>query len=69
MVCFEERIERCCAALRDELRALNREVEDRVQGQLWMATTNLQANMRYQYLEGHGPRRTTFTEDQPMVPR
>ena len=69
MVCFEERIERCCEDLRVELRRLNTEVQDRVAGQLHRAVSNLSANIRYQFLESHGPRRKTVTTSKPLFPR
>lgn len=68
-VCFEERIERCCSALRDELRQLNKRIEDKVQSQLQLAVNNLAANIRYQFLESHGPRRQRVTHQEPLVPR
>ena len=68
-MCFEERIERCCSSLREELRQLNREIEDRVQCQLQRAIDNLAANMRYQFLEAHGPRRRKVTAQEPIVSR
>ena len=69
MVCFEERIERCCKDLREELRRLNAEVQDRVTGQLHRAVSNLAANIRYQFLEGHGPKKKRVTVDDPLFPR
>ena len=66
---FEERIERCCEALREELRASNRRTEDRVNAQLQKAVNNLAANIHYQFLEGHGPRRTRVTASEPLVER
>lgn len=69
IVCFEERIEQCCGALREELRAINRRTEERVQHQLQKAVNNLAANIRYQFLEGHGPRRRRVTHNEPLVPR
>ena len=68
-MCFEERIERCCQDLREELRRLNAEVQDRVMGQLHRAVNNLAANIRYQFLEHHGPRRKKVTVDDPLFPR
>ncbi len=67
--CFEERIERCCKDLREELRVLNAEVQDKVMGQLHHAVNNLAANTRYQFLEGHGPRRHRVTHEEPLFPR
>lgn len=68
-MCFEERIERCCEDLRAELRHLNAEVRDRVTGQFHRAVSNLAANIRYQFLEGHGPRRKRVTVDEPLFPK
>lgn len=68
-MCFEERIERCCEDLREELRRLNAEVQDRVTGQLQRAVSNLAANMRYQFLEAHGPKRRKITVEEPLFPR
>ena len=69
IVCFEERIEQCCTALREELRSFNRRTEDFVHSQLQKAVNNLAANIRYQFLEGHGPRRKRVTHSEPLVPR
>ena len=69
IVVFEERIERCCQDLREELKRLNREIEGHVQDQLQMAVSNLAANIRYEFLEGHGPKRRRFTSTEPLFPR
>lgn len=69
LVCFEERIEHCCADLRVELQRLNAELQDRVMGQLHHAVNNLAANIRYQFLEGHGPRRKKVTVEDSLFPR
>lgn len=69
VVCFEERIEHCCSALREELRQLNQEAENKVRSQLELAVRNLSANIRYQFLEPHGPCRERVTVDEPLVPR
>ena len=66
---FEERIERCCQDLREELKRLNREIENHVKDQLQMAVANLAANIRYQFLEGHGPQRKKVTKSEPLFPR
>ena len=52
-----------------ELRRLNAEVQDRVTGQLHRAVNNLAANIRYQFLEHHGPRRRNVTIDEPLFTR
>ena len=62
-------MERCCGELREELNILNAEVQDRVAGQLHHMVSNLLANTRYQFLEGHGPRRHKVTVDNPVFPR
>lgn len=69
IVVFEERIERCCQDLREELRRMNHEIERRVQDQLQMAINNLAANIRYQFLESHGPQRKRVTSKEPLFPR
>lgn len=68
-MCFEERIEQCCAALREELRTINKHTEDHVRSQLHRAVNNVAAHIRYEFLEGHGPRRGRVTHNQPLVPR
>ena len=68
-MCFEERIERCCADLRGELTAINRRSEEHVKAQLQKAVNNAAAHIRYEFLESHGPRRKTVTHDHPLVPR
>ena len=69
VVCFEERIEHCCSALREELRQLNQEAQSRVHSQLELAVRNLSATIRYQFLEPHGPCRRRVTVDELLVPR
>ena len=68
-VCFEERLERCCTELRHELRRLNSEIEHHVRFQCHKAADNIAANIRYQFLEHHGPRRTHITLEEPFTPR
>ena len=67
--CFEDRIEQCCAALKDDLRRLNDDVYRRVWGQLDGAVSNLSNHIRYQFLEHHGPQRQLITIDQSLFPR
>ena len=67
-MCFEERIEQCCMLLRNELRHLNSEIEERTKHSLRVAVNNIAANMRYQFLESHGPRRTHITLQEPFTP-
>lgn len=55
--------------LRAELRRLNEEVEHRVRNQLYKAVDNLSANMRYEFLEHHGPRRSKITASEPFIGR
>jgi glycogen debranching enzyme len=69
VMCFEERIERCCADLRGELTAINRRAEEHVRSQLQKAVNNVAAHIRYEFLESHGPQRRTVTHDHPLVPR
>lgn len=69
VIIFEERIERCCSALREELRQHNLEIEGRVRGQLELAIRNCGANIRYQFLDAHGPHRQKVTVDEPLLPR
>lgn len=69
VIIFEERIERCCSALREELRQLNQEIEGVVRGQLERAIRNCAANIRYQFLDAHGPHRRKVTVDEPLLPR
>ena len=66
-VCFEERIDKCCTQLRSKLRSLNEGVEHRVRQQLHQAVDNTAANMRYEFLEPHGPKRTTLTHSEPFI--
>ena len=68
-MCFEERIEICCSELRAELRRLNSEIEAKVWGQLHSAIQNISANIRYQFLESHGPRREKVTTEEPLSTR
>ncbi len=68
-MCFEERIELCCMQLRSELRRLNEEAEHRVRDQLHKAVDNLAANMRYEFLEHHGPKRDSITLSEPFTRR
>ena len=68
-MCFEERIERCCADLREELSAINRRTQEHVRSQLQKVVNNVAAHIRYEFLEGHGPRRERVTHSHPMVPR
>ena len=69
IMCFEERIERCCADLREELSAINRRTQEHVHSQLQKVVNNVAAHIRYEFLEGHGPRRERVTHNHPMVPR
>ena len=69
LIIFEERIERCCSALREELRQLNQEIEGMVRGQLELAIRNCAANIRYQFLDAHGPHRQKVTVNEPLLPR
>lgn len=68
-MCFEERIERCCSQLRAELRRLNEDIEWKVKGQLDSAVNNIAASMKYQFLEHHGPRKTTLTASTSFTER
>jgi glycogen debranching enzyme len=68
-VCFEERMEQCCNDLRNVLRNLNTEIEDKTRHSLYEAVNNIAATMRYQFLEGHGPKRYHITVDRPFVDR
>lgn len=69
IVCFEERMEHCCADLRENLCNLNCEIVNRVNGYLESAITNLAAGIRYQYLESHGPCKKKVTISDPLFPR
>ena len=68
-VCFEERIEKCISSLRYELQQLNGEMEDHIKHLLHAAVNNITADVRYQFLEGHGPRRTTISPAEPFTQR
>ena len=68
-VCFEERIEKCISNLRYELQQLNGEMEDHIKHLLHAAVNNITADVRYQFLEGHGPRRTTISPAVPFTQR
>lgn len=69
VACFEARIEQCCAMLREDLKRLNDEVHSRVHHYLEGAVRNLAANIRYEFLESHGPHRQQITAKQPLFPR
>ncbi len=69
VVCFEERIEHCTAGLRETLRSLNAEITESIRHQLESAIANLAGNIRYQYLEGHGPKKLKVTKEDPVFPR
>ena len=68
-MCFEERIEKCISSLRYELQQLNGEMEDHIKHLLHAAVNNITADVRYQFLEGHGPRRTTISPAEPFTQR
>ena len=68
-VCFEERIEKCISDLRHELQQLNGEMEDHIRHLLFLAVNNITANVRYQFLEHHGPRRASITPAEPFTQR
>ena len=40
-----------------------------VRGQLERAIRNCAANIRYQFLDAHGPHRQKVTLDEPLLPR
>lgn len=68
-VCFEERIEHCCASLRHELHRLNANVQQSIQDLIHSAVNNLAADIRYQFLEAHGPKRKEVTPTNPLTQR
>ena len=68
-VCFEERIESCCTSLRNELCHLNSSIQQHIQDLIHSAVNNLAADIRYQFLESHGPRRKEVTPNQPLFRR
>ena len=69
MTCYEERIERYCHGLLQELKNLNLSKQQTVTGQLQKATYNIVANLRYQFLDPKGPQRRDITKKQPLFPR
>ena len=68
-VCFEERIEACCVALRNELCHLNNAKRQYIQDLVHCAVNNLAADIRYQFLDAHGPKRREVTPTQPLFKR
>lgn len=67
---LEEHISRACHDLTDTLMWLNDQKQLEVESKILAeAVGNSMANVKYEFLEDHGPHRMKVTVDNPIVPR
>lgn len=62
-----ERIQRCCADFKAKLEDLNRHKMAEVQDHLNTAVSNFVANVKYRFVDGHGPRIGKVSAKEPLM--
>lgn len=62
-----ERIQRCCEEFRAKLEELNRHKFAEMQDHINAAISNFVANVKYRFVDGHGPRVGKVTAEEPLM--
>nr|KAG5710257.1 hypothetical protein BaRGS_008973 [Batillaria attramentaria] len=63
----QDRIMKCCEALKDRLQQLNADKEGEVSGHIATAIENFVANARYRFVAHDGPQLGKVTDDEPLM--